>query len=244
MTRPHDPEQVFRALVHGVAEGGGAHLADLYGEHTDVVHPFDPFRSPALRSRDVLREHFTVGPDEVPLRRTVTGVTVHHTADPEVIVAEFAYAGTRPDTGEPFRIPCVFVLRVRDGRIVESRDYIDPIASARAHDRLPALLTALDDRPAAFTVHAWMSARPGRRDALAATIHRVARLCREHGGLRTHTVNADQDDPDALWVTEIWTDRATHDTVTRSAPVRAASRDLQPLLAGPPVSSYGTLVPE
>jgi hypothetical protein len=35
--------------------------------------------------------------------------------------------------------PCVFVLRVRDGVIVESRDYIDPIRSAEARRSLDAL---------------------------------------------------------------------------------------------------------
>jgi len=57
---------------------------------------------------------------------------VHETADREVIVAEFAYACTIAATGAAYRLPCVFVLRVRDGLIVESRDYIDPLATARA----------------------------------------------------------------------------------------------------------------
>jgi ketosteroid isomerase-like protein len=143
MTQPHGPEQVFLALVHGVAAGAGPELADLYAEHTDVIHPFDPFRAPAMRTRTELREHFSDAPDEPLLRRQVSGVTIHRTSDPEVIVAEFAYQGVRPATAEPFTIPCVFVLRVRDGQIVESRDYIDPIAAATARDRLPDLLTAL-----------------------------------------------------------------------------------------------------
>jgi ketosteroid isomerase-like protein len=146
MTQPHSPEHVFLALVNGVAAGGGPELADLYAEHTDVTHPFDPFRAPALRTRAELREHFTNAPGQPSLRRQVTGVTIHNTSDPEVIVAEFAYQGTRPGTAEPFTIPCVFVLRVRDGRIVESRDYIDPIAAATARNRLPDLLAALTDR--------------------------------------------------------------------------------------------------
>ncbi|MFD0523241.1 nuclear transport factor 2 family protein [Paractinoplanes durhamensis] len=71
---------------------------------------------------------------------------MHETADPEVIVAEFAYRGHVAETGETFTVPCVFIMRIRDGRIIESRDYIDAIASARAWGQLDSLLAAL--RPA------------------------------------------------------------------------------------------------
>jgi len=64
-------------------------------------------------------------------------MVVHRTADPEVVVAEFSYAGTA-DRGD-FAVPCVFVVRVRDGRIVESRDYGDHIGFARAFGRLEPL---------------------------------------------------------------------------------------------------------
>jgi len=52
-------------------------------------------------------------------------VIVHETGDPEVIVAEFAYHG-RVGGSAPFKVPAVFVLRVRNGQIVDSRDYIGP----------------------------------------------------------------------------------------------------------------------
>jgi ketosteroid isomerase-like protein len=60
-----------------------------------------------------------------------------------VIVAEFAYQGRVEETGEAFTVPCVLVMRIRDGLIIESRDYIDPVASARAWGQLDSLLTAL-----------------------------------------------------------------------------------------------------
>jgi hypothetical protein len=40
-------------------------------------------------------------------------------------------------------------------------------------------------------------------------------------------------------VTQIWTDRAAHDTGTRSAPVVAATARVLSLLAGPMEGSYG-----
>ncbi len=133
------PREVFLALVNGVAEGRWADLPGLYAERTHVVHPFDPRRSPALRTREELREHFRP-PDDTPrLRRRPANITIHETTDPEVIVAEFEYQGTNTDTGEPFAYPAIFVLRVRDGEIVESRDYFDHLSAARARGQLDSL---------------------------------------------------------------------------------------------------------
>jgi uncharacterized protein len=143
MAQPLSPSEVFLALVNGVAEGRWEDLPGLYAEQTDVLHPFDPLRHPALRSRDELREHFTsasAGPG--PTRR-VANVTIHQTTDPEVIVAEFEYQGTSGDTGEPYSVPGIFVLRVRNGEIVSSRDYFDHLAAARARGQLEALIAAV-----------------------------------------------------------------------------------------------------
>jgi uncharacterized protein len=143
MAKPLSPSEVFLALVNGVAEGRWEELPSLYAEQTDVVHPFDPLRQPALRTRDELREHFTpAGEDSRPLRRAAN-ITIHQTADPEVIVAEFEYQGTVAGTGEPYALPGIFVLRVRDGEIVSSRDYFDHLTAARVRGQLDALIAAV-----------------------------------------------------------------------------------------------------
>lgn len=125
------PREVFLALVHGVAESRWEQLPELYAEQTHVVHPFDPERRPPLVTREQLREHFAptgVGPT---LHRRPTNITIHETTDPEVIVAEFEYEGVAQETGEPFTLPGIFVMRVRDGQIVSSRDYFDHLTAAR-----------------------------------------------------------------------------------------------------------------
>jgi uncharacterized protein len=142
MAQPHSPAEVFLALVNGVAEGRWEELPGLYAEQTDVVHPFDPLRQPALRTRDELREHFTSAGTGPGLARRVANVTIHQTTDPEVIVAEFEYQGTAADTGEPFALPGIFVLRVRNGEIVSSRDYFDHLTAARVHGQLDELIAA------------------------------------------------------------------------------------------------------
>ena len=141
------PEEVFLKLVHGVADRDFAVLPELYAEQTDVRHPMNPYGDHPLLSRDALREHFgAVGPRVTEVVRfQPDNIRVHQTADPEVIVAEFEYAGTIVATGEPFRVPAIFVLRVRDGQIVESRDYIDHLAMIRARGQVSQLVAHLTE---------------------------------------------------------------------------------------------------
>jgi uncharacterized protein len=145
-----NPRDVFLRLVHGVAEGRSRELPDLYAEVTDVRHPMATPESEPLTSRLALREHFAVPPEargSIPKRRVVD-VVVHETTDPEVIVAEFGYEFPMPG-GSVTKVPCVFVMRVRDGEIVESRDYIDPIRAHQARDDIDALVAILRaDTPA------------------------------------------------------------------------------------------------
>jgi uncharacterized protein len=143
MGLPLSPREVFLALVHGVAEERWDELPGLYADQTDVRHPFDPLRAPALRTRDELREHFRPTGAGPRLHRRAANITIHETTDPEVIVAEFEYQGTVAETGEPFVQPGIFVLRVRDGRIVSSRDYFDHLTTARVRGHLDDLLAAL-----------------------------------------------------------------------------------------------------
>ena len=144
MADAKSPREVFLALVHGVAAGRWQDLPELYAERTDVVHPFDPLRAPALHTRDELRAHFQPR-DAVPrMERRPANITIHETTDPEVIVAEFEYVGVDPTTGERTALPGIFVLRVRDGEIVESRDYFDHLTAARIRGGLGTLMTALE----------------------------------------------------------------------------------------------------
>ncbi|MER6814378.1 nuclear transport factor 2 family protein [Spirillospora sp. NPDC000708] len=115
------PRAVFQRLIDGVTSRRPDGLPQLYAEDAVVVHPFARPAS-RLEGRDALREHFAQL-ETLPVEMAARNVVVHQTADPEVIVAEFEYAGRNTETGRDFVVPNVFVMRVRDGRIVESRDY-------------------------------------------------------------------------------------------------------------------------
>ncbi|TDE32888.1 nuclear transport factor 2 family protein [Actinomadura sp. 6K520] len=124
------PRAVFQRLIDGVTARRPEALPRLYAEDAVVVRPF---AHPAIRleGRDAVREHFA-RLEAMPLEMTARNVVVHHTADPEVIIAEFEYAGHNTETGREFVVPSVFVLRVRGGRIVEFRDYHDHAGLDRA----------------------------------------------------------------------------------------------------------------
>ncbi|MEU4836814.1 nuclear transport factor 2 family protein [Nocardia testacea] len=154
MPHPSAPADVVRAVAAGVERLISGHLTEqerqaqlddlaaLYAEQTDVRHPFAPLGDKPLHSRAQLRSHFAEGPGRAPgVHRFEPVGRVHETADPEVVVYEFSYVGSAED--RPFSIPCLFVARVRDGRIVESRDYVDHVGMARAFGRLGDLAAAL-----------------------------------------------------------------------------------------------------
>jgi ketosteroid isomerase-like protein len=134
MSGTRSPREAFLALINGPATNADpADIAALYAEQTNVTHPFDPGRAPALRTREEMHAHFARGREvRGAFDRKAVDVIVHETADPEVIIGEFAYEGTNTNTGEHVRIPSIFVVRVRDGLIVESRDYTDHQAVVRA----------------------------------------------------------------------------------------------------------------
>jgi ketosteroid isomerase-like protein len=157
MPQPSAPADVVRVVAAGVGRLlAGAltpeqrevqldDLAALYAEHTDVRHPFAPLGDTPLRTRADLRRHFADGPDATGIERFApVDAHVHLTADPEVVIFEFSYAGSVD--GRTFRVPAIFVVRVRDGVIVESRDYGDHVGLARAFGRLPSLAAALADQ--------------------------------------------------------------------------------------------------
>lgn len=142
MSTVPSPREVVLRLLDAVTGGKPADAAALYAEDAHVTHPFQPGDRP-LVGRARLAEHFAAG---AAVRREFDArdVVIHETGDPEVVIAEFAYHGRVVETGRSFVVPCVFVVRVRDGLIVQSRDYGDHLAMAYALDRVPELLAALE----------------------------------------------------------------------------------------------------
>jgi quinol monooxygenase YgiN len=73
-----------------------------------------------------------------------------------------------------------------------------------------------------------MRAVPGKRDELVAILLDVGAM----PGCRSYIVAADPNDPDAIWVTEIWTDKESHSASLQIPDVRAAIAKAMPIIAG------------
>jgi ketosteroid isomerase-like protein len=136
--RQMEPTAVHARLLELISASRWSEIADLYAEDCVVDLPLALPEPDHVRGREQIRERFTrAGAGGLDLR--VSDLVLHSTTDPEVSVAEWVYLGRTPG-GEPFRAANVQVLRVRDGRIVASRDYHDHarLAAANPRSREPA----------------------------------------------------------------------------------------------------------
>ena len=75
------------------------------------------------------------------------------------------------------------------------------------------------------------TAQPGKRDDLVAVLLQAADALRADPGC-LHYVVGTTDEPDAIWVTEAWTDKAAHDASLEPEEVRATIARAMPLIAG------------
>jgi uncharacterized protein len=136
------PREVVERFLHAATGPDPGDLADCYASNVVIEMPFaDPALYPARieTTRDELRARFRAG-TAVRRYERLENVVMHETADPEVIITEYDLHGRLVETGAPFALSFIMVIRVRDGRIVHSRDYTDPIASARALGGKPRTL--------------------------------------------------------------------------------------------------------
>ena len=140
MTDAPSPEQVVRAVMDGIARGAWGELHQWYAEDAVVEHRFALPAPTRLEGREAIRVYFERSA-RAPLTLAVRNMTVHQTADPEVVIAEWDYEVTAP--GQSAEVANIQVSRVRDGLIVASRDYHNHFALAEAVGAAPRLLAAM-----------------------------------------------------------------------------------------------------
>jgi quinol monooxygenase YgiN len=92
-----------------------------------------------------------------------------------------------------------------------------------------------------------MQAVKGARDELAAAMLEGSA---DMPGCLSYVVALDPDDPDALWVTEVWKDQASHEASLELPSVRETIQRARPLVAGfgerhitTPVGGHGLRAP-
>ena len=79
-----------------------------------------------------------------------------------------------------------------------------------------------------------MVAQPGKGSVLAGMLLRVAEELRASPGCELYVVNLSTDEPDTVWVTEIWADEASSDRALSGELGDVGIGEVVELLAGPP----------
>lgn len=113
---------MFDTLVNHLAQGRWRDATALYADDVTVCNPFAA-DGPTRSGREAVEQFFGFLSSRVSALQA-EDVVVHETADSETVIVEFRFVGTTTEAS--FELPAVFVLRVRDGVIVESRDYMGP----------------------------------------------------------------------------------------------------------------------
>ncbi|GAA3227521.1 nuclear transport factor 2 family protein [Nonomuraea helvata] len=125
---PTAKEVVARLIEASVANDHAA-LVALYAPDVVIEIPFAPPGVPTRSAgSDRLRDRLEA---VAGLRRfeRAEAVNLLETADPDVVVAEYTLHGSITATGKPFSSTYVMIITVRDGLIVHSRDYGNPLSS-------------------------------------------------------------------------------------------------------------------
>ncbi|MEU4426416.1 nuclear transport factor 2 family protein [Actinoplanes sp. NPDC024001] len=128
------PSQIFdRMRAHWLA-GRSTFEADLLTDDVVIETPFAAPGGPGrIEGKQRVLDYTEAGRAAFPVRfDDCRNVTVHETADPEVIVVEYELAGTHTRTGVVASAPFIAVLRTRDGRLAHWREYQHTLAIAEA----------------------------------------------------------------------------------------------------------------
>jgi uncharacterized protein len=146
------PRETVERFLRAAVGADPGDMADCYAPSFVIEMPFTVpglFPSRVENTREELRARLRAGAASRRYKR-LGSVVIHETADPEVVIVEYELHGEFTQTAEPFSMRFLMVLTVRDGQIVHSRDYSNPIVGAQVTGRLPELITALSAGGAAI----------------------------------------------------------------------------------------------
>lgn len=122
-----DPTAMFHRATDALLAHDMAAFTALYADDAVMEFPFaPPGRPQRLDGRAAVEAYLDGYTDMVDIRR-IHDVTVHRTADPDVIVAEMAASGFIVATGKPYTARYVAVLTIAGGLIRHYRDYWNPL---------------------------------------------------------------------------------------------------------------------
>lgn len=83
-----------------------------------------------------------------------------------------------------------------------------------------------------YGLHGKMLAQPGQREALVALLLEASRQVVEVPGCELYVIAAASNEPDAIWITEVWKSKEAHDGSLALPGVQAIIERSRPLIAG------------
>lgn len=83
-----------------------------------------------------------------------------------------------------------------------------------------------------YAMYGKFKAHPGKGGELAAILLEAAEQSRTFDGCELYIVNAAAEDPDTIWVTELWRDEEAHDASLQNEGAGALIGRAMPLIAG------------
>jgi quinol monooxygenase YgiN len=79
-----------------------------------------------------------------------------------------------------------------------------------------------------------LKTHPGQREMLLDHLLQGAKILREMDGCYSYVISSATDDPDTVWITEVWRSRDDHQASLANEGVRAIITAARPLLATAP----------
>lgn len=142
MYSPREVAELACKMVEGKSD---IVFADLFAEDGVMEFPFTPPGFwPTLDGQAAIREFYehARGVRKLFDMEGVSSV-IHETDDPEVVITEIEHHGMSHVTNQPYQVRAIGVIRVRDGKIVHYRDYMNPLTVAEITGRTSDLVSAV-----------------------------------------------------------------------------------------------------
>ncbi|GGD79387.1 putative quinol monooxygenase [Paenibacillus nasutitermitis] len=83
-----------------------------------------------------------------------------------------------------------------------------------------------------FTMFGKLTAHPGKREELVSLLLEASRNLDDIEGCELYIINESVDDPDVIWITELWRDAGAHADSLKNEDVLAVIQRAKPLIAG------------
>jgi ketosteroid isomerase-like protein len=127
------PAQVLERRRELLLDHDTGGFADLFAPGGVIEMPFAGPDLPArLDGQQAIRDYSRRIAAAALRIDDLDAVALHHTDDPEVLIVELVTRATVTTTGHAFTARSIQVFRIRDGKILLFRDYVDPNALAEA----------------------------------------------------------------------------------------------------------------